>query len=151
MMLMFPKADVPIVAVSLKKGQDPATHLRIGEALAPLREEGVLIVGSGYAFHNFRYFFARGEEKKVGIAHSQKFDAWLRDAITSPSSSHEERRSRLTKWADAPSALECHPPGAAEHLLPLHVVAGAGQLQAGKHLCSDDGGMGVVASTFQWD
>lgn len=149
MMLMFPNADVPIVALSLKKNQSAADHLRIGEALAALREEGVLIVGSGYAFHNFKYFFARGEDRKVGIEHSRKFDAWLRESIMSPSSTTEERRQRLENWVKAPSALESHPPGAAEHLLPLHVIAGAGRLEVGRHLYCDD--KGIVASTFQWD
>ncbi|KAL1522205.1 hypothetical protein AB1Y20_021843 [Prymnesium parvum] len=127
MMLLFPAADVPVVQMSLTSNQDAATHLAVGAALAPLREEGVLIVGSGASFHNFKYFFARDEKtREVGVAHSRAFDEWLTATMTDPSLSADERRSRLAKWREAPSAAECHPLGAAEHFLPALVVAGAG-------------------------
>ena len=70
--VMYPAADVPVVQLSLKKGLDPAAHLALGRALAPLRDENVLIVGSGLSYHNLRQFFS-----PRGWAPSREFDAWL--------------------------------------------------------------------------
>lgn len=112
--LTYPDADVPAVQLSLVRGLDPAEHLAIGRALAPLRDEGVFIVGSGMTFHDLRAFGPRG------TAASEVFDAWLRDAATRP---RAERDALLTRWATAPAARQAHP--REEHLLPLMVVAGA--------------------------
>jgi aromatic ring-opening dioxygenase catalytic subunit (LigB family) len=112
--LMYPNAEVPTVQLSLKRGLDPAEHLAMGRALAPLREEGVLILGSGMSYHNLRAF------GPAGVQPSRAFDAWLRDTITK---SPEERARRLCAWDEAPSARRAHP--REEHLLPLMVVAGA--------------------------
>ncbi len=119
--LTYPAADVPTVQLSLKRGLDPAEHLAIGRALAPLRDEGVFIVGSGMSYHNLRAFNGSGR----GIAAT--FDAWLSDAITQ---APEERARRLTRWAQAPAARQAHP--REEHLLPLMVVAGAAGEDRGK-------------------
>lgn len=114
--LAWPRADVPTVQLSLKAGLDPAEHLAMGRALAPLRDEGVFIVGSGMTFHNLRAFFRGG-----GEAASEAFDGWLQDTMRLPA---VERDRRLTQWAQAPMARLVHP--REEHLLPLMVVAGAG-------------------------
>jgi aromatic ring-opening dioxygenase catalytic subunit (LigB family) len=113
--LAYPDADVPTVQVSLKQGLDPKEHLAIGRALAPLRDEGVFIVGSGMTFHNLRAF---GDPHARPV--SEEFDRWLRDAAT-----HDpiERDRLLSDWEKAPSARAAHP--REEHLLPLMVVAGA--------------------------
>lgn len=113
--LAYPEAEVPTVQLSLIHGLDPAEHLRLGRALAPLREEGVFIIGSGMPFHDMRGFgYAHG------LAASEQFDAWLREAaVQAPA----ERDARLTRWARAPAARLAHP--REEHLLPLMVVAGA--------------------------
>ena len=124
MMLMFPGADVPIVMLSLKSGQDAKSHLAVGAALAPLRHEGILVVGSGMSFHNFGYIFANGVRKQQGIEHSRVFSRWLTDTLTDPALSAEKRLRALEQWQQAPSALECHPRGGAEHLIPLFVLAG---------------------------
>ncbi len=113
--LTYPDADVPVVQLSLKKGLDPAEHLAMGRALAPLRDEGVFIIGTGMTYHNMRGF---GDPRARPV--SEVFDAWLREAATS---APEERDRRLTDWAHAPSARLTHP--REEHLLPLMVVAGA--------------------------
>lgn len=118
----YPHADVPVVQLSLKAGLDPAEHLRIGRALAPLRDEGVFVVGSGMSFHNMRAFFSN-----AGPRASEAFDAWLGEAVTA---APEERDRRLLQWAEAPSGRECHP--REEHLLPLMVIAGAAGASRGE-------------------
>jgi aromatic ring-opening dioxygenase catalytic subunit (LigB family) len=113
--LTYPDANVPTVQLSLKAGLDPEEHLAIGRALAPLRDEGVFIIGSGMTFHNLRAF---RDPRSRPIA--ETFDAWLRDAATLPQA---ERDRALANWAIAPAAREAHP--REEHLLPLMVIAGA--------------------------
>jgi aromatic ring-opening dioxygenase catalytic subunit (LigB family) len=112
--LTYPEANVPTVQLSLVRGLNPQQHLALGRALAPLRDEGVLIVGSGMSFHNLRNFGPSGHEV------SETFDAWLRETVPLK---HAERDRRLAEWERAPSARAAHP--REEHLLPLMVIAGA--------------------------
>jgi aromatic ring-opening dioxygenase catalytic subunit (LigB family) len=93
---------------------DPGAHLRLGRALAPLRDEGVFIVGSGDSFHNMRRFGAGAREP------SRRFNAWLSEAVTGDVG---ERERKLAGWEAAPEARVCHP--REDHLIPLMVVAGA--------------------------
>ena len=113
--LVFPEAQLPTVQLSLQAGLDPAAHLALGRALEPLRDEGVLIIGSGMSYHNFAGF---RDPRAAGPA--RQFDEWLRAAATSEPA---ERDRQLAGWAQAPSARAAHP--REEHLLPLMVVAGA--------------------------
>ena len=115
MKVAFPDADIPLVQMSLDASLDPALHLRAGAALAPLRAEGVLIIGSGMSFHNLR---AYGDPRIAPP--SQAFDDWLTNAATAPPA---ERAALLAQWQGAPYARFCHP--REEHLLPLMVAAGA--------------------------
>jgi aromatic ring-opening dioxygenase catalytic subunit (LigB family) len=103
------------VQLSLRRGLDPQEHLAIGRALAPLRDEGVFIIGSGMTFHNLRAF---GDPRARPV--SEEFDAWLRESAALPQA---VRDGRLLDWALAPSARLAHP--REEHLLPLMVIAGA--------------------------
>jgi aromatic ring-opening dioxygenase catalytic subunit (LigB family) len=112
--LTYPEADVPVVQLSLKRGLDPAEHLALGRALAPLRDEGVFIIGSGMSYHNLHRF------NSSGWAAAAAFDAWLGDAVTE---APEERARLLARWTQAPAARQAHP--REEHLLPLMVAAGA--------------------------
>lgn len=113
----FPDADIPTVQMSLHASLDPALHLAAGRALAPLRDEGVLIVGSGMSFHNLRvYGDPRVREP------SAQFDRWLVAAAEAPGA---ERARLLAQWESAPWARLCHP--REEHLLPLMVAAGASE------------------------
>ncbi|HUG57469.1 MAG TPA: class III extradiol ring-cleavage dioxygenase [Candidimonas sp.] len=81
--VMYPEADVPMVQLSIDAGYDPALHLALGRALAPLREEGVLIIGSGLSYHNLRQIYGGGS------AASAQFDAWLQQVLLhSPLESH---------------------------------------------------------------
>jgi aromatic ring-opening dioxygenase catalytic subunit (LigB family) len=117
LMLMFPEATIPVVQLSLQAGLDAQLHLRAGAALERLRDEGVLIVGSGMSFHNMR---AYGDARFGPV--SDAFDQWLDSTITASS---DQRRASLAAWESAPGARLCHPPRAEEHLLPLMVAAGA--------------------------
>ncbi|MBK0392805.1 DODA-type extradiol aromatic ring-opening family dioxygenase [Ramlibacter algicola] len=115
MKVMYPDADVPVVQLSLKATLDPDEHFRAGEAIAPLRDEGVLVIGSGLSYHNLRAFGPAGEQP------SASFDAWLRTVMGEPDP--RKRRQQLAHWQQAPGARASHP--REDHLLPLHVVAGA--------------------------
>jgi aromatic ring-opening dioxygenase catalytic subunit (LigB family) len=111
----YPEAEVPTVQLSLLGSLDPEEHLRLGRALAPLRDEGVFLIGSGLSFHNMRAF----GDPRVG-AMSETFDTWLRETVTLEKGTRDRR---LAEWAKAPGARASHP--REEHLLPLMVVAGA--------------------------
>lgn len=111
----WPGAELPTVQLSLVRGLDPATHLRIGAALSSLRDQGVLLIGSGMSYHDLRGF---GSERAKHDA--ERFDAWLREiAVAAPT----VRDASLVDWERAPAARACHP--REEHLLPLMVMAGA--------------------------
>ena len=111
----YPEADVPAIQLSLVRGLDPAQHIAIGRALAPLRDHDVFIIGSGMTFHNLRAF---GDPRAA--VYSEAFDEWLRGVMHGPPS---ERARGLTEWAQAPAARVAHP--REEHLLPLMVATGA--------------------------
>ncbi|MFO0676974.1 MAG: class III extradiol ring-cleavage dioxygenase [Polyangiaceae bacterium] len=120
--LTYPKAEIPTIQLSLKAGLDPAEHLAIGRAIAPLRDEGVFILGSGMSFHNLRAF---RDPRAFGI--SKEFDDWLHDTAVREAA---DRDARLTAWASAPSARMAHP--REEHLIPLMVIAGAAGADRGR-------------------
>ncbi|WP_339940152.1 class III extradiol ring-cleavage dioxygenase [Undibacterium luofuense] len=112
---IYPDASVPVVQMSLKHGLDPAEHIALGKLLQPLRDEGVLIIGSGQSFHNLRLHGAAARQA------SEVFDQWLQQAMALPQTA--QRHQALTDWAQAPAARLAHP--REEHLLPLMVIAGA--------------------------
>ena len=116
LLLMFPDADIPVFQLSLHASLDPRVHLAAGEALGALREEGVLIVGSGLSYHNLPDLM-----RQTGNSASAEFDDWL-NSLAELSSG--QRLERLGAWAEAPGARAAHP--REEHLLPLMVAAGAG-------------------------
>jgi len=118
LMIAFPKAEIPIVQLSLVKTLDPETHINLGKALETLRNEGVLIVGSGMSYHNMRGFMSGSSNT---IENSEKFDNWLSKIVLNPNIN--ERNTALMNWQKAPAALESHP--RSEHLVPLFVIAGA--------------------------
>lgn len=122
-----PDADIPTLQLSLRRDLDAAAHVAAGRALAPLREEGVLIIGSGMSFHNMA---ARdGRVQRV----ADEFDAALTAAATDPDPA--VRDAKLAAWRDFPHARTAHP--REEHLLPLMVAAGAGGEDRGSHIFRD--------------
>lgn len=116
MKVSFPDADLPILQLSLQQGLDPGRHMAIGRALAPLRDENVVIIGSGLSFHNLPALGDPAADRPAAA-----FDAWLTETLCAISPA--EREVRLARWSDAPAARLCHP--REEHLLPLMVAAGA--------------------------
>jgi aromatic ring-opening dioxygenase catalytic subunit (LigB family) len=141
-LLIYPEADLPIVQLSLRGDLDPQAHLAIGRALAPLRDEGVLIVGSGMSYHNLREFMT---ESPRAAAASERFDAWLAEAVEEADADARERR--LAAWSEAPDAGACHP--RSEHLAPLFVAAGAAAGVRGRRTFHDRI-LGKAISGFQF-
>jgi aromatic ring-opening dioxygenase catalytic subunit (LigB family) len=135
----WPDARVKAVQLSLVRGLDVSAHLAVGRALAPLRDDNVLVVGSGMSYHNMRGF-------KTARAHddSARFDAWLARVVADEPGA---RDAQLVDWARAPSGRESHP--REEHLAPLFVVAGAAGADRGAHALRDEV-MGAVVSAFRF-
>lgn len=134
--VMNPDADIPVVQLSMKKGLDPVAHLRAGQALQALREEGVLIIGSGMSFHNMRGFSPAYKDA------SQQFDDWLANMATQD---EDARNTLLQHWEEAPNARQVQPHP--DHLLPLMVAAGAAGSDRGKRIFEDTV-MNVVVSAI---
>jgi len=137
-LIVDPKAEIPVVMLSLRQDLDPAFHIELGKALQPLRDQGIAIVGSGMSFHDLRHF------RDGDTTASATFDQWL-DATAKARPA--EREARLAHWDEAPSARQCHP--REEHLLPLMVVAGAADDSQGRHEFRDVIG-GKVISGFRF-
>ncbi|MGH1414440.1 MAG: DODA-type extradiol aromatic ring-opening family dioxygenase [Pelagimonas sp.] len=140
MEIMYPKADMPIFQVSMLKSYDPADHIAIGRALKPLRDEGIMIVGSGLSFHNLRLFRGGGEEA------SAQFDAWLYDAM---SARPDARREAILKWETAPAARICH--REEDHLVPLFVALGAAENEPATRIFHDvSKTLGITVSNYKF-
>jgi aromatic ring-opening dioxygenase catalytic subunit (LigB family) len=120
LMLMYPDADIPCIQVSLHDSLDAGMHLRIGKALAALRGDRLLILGSGFSFHNMRELMSKRDDS--ADSRNQAFEDWLAETLQDPGLDEAERERRLADWASAPYARFCHP--REEHLLPLQVCYG---------------------------
>ena len=125
--VIFPEAEIPILQLSLQRGLDPQFHMKLGRALAPLRDENVLVIGSGLSFHNLRALNdARFNQP------AKEFDDWLTGVLCDGPA--DRRETRLSEWESAPAARLCHPEE--EHLLPLMVAVGAAAGDPGEHAFS---------------
>ena len=127
LMLMYPAANIPVVQVSLDASLDASKNMDVGKALEPLRDDNILIMGSGYTFHNMEAFF---NPSKATVNGSRDFNQWLKSVILPPeetkedtASLYEQRMRELRSWDKAPGARISHP--REEHLLPLFMVAAA--------------------------
>ncbi len=143
LMLMYPGADVPATQLSVQSEDGPAAHQALGRSLAPLRAEGVLILGSGGAVHNLREWRA-GDSTVPDWAVA--FDDWLVDRIEA------DDLAALTDYrAQAPEGPRAHP--TEEHFLPLFVAMGAGMTPNGAggrvlHRSFAPGGLSMAAFAF---
>jgi 4,5-DOPA dioxygenase extradiol len=118
--IMYPGADIPCIQLSLLDSLDPATHIALGEAISDTCSDGVLVIGSGFSFHNLKAFFSG--DASMRDAKNEAFERWLIDTCSSHDLDESERTGSLLAWDSAPHARYCHP--REEHLLPLHVCYG---------------------------
>lgn len=142
MQVIQPEADVPVVQLSLNTNYDPGQHIEVGRVLAPLRDQGVLIVGSGLSYHNLRQM-----RSQAGVEASAAFDKWLQATLLD--SDPQERHERLLRWSQAPSARVAHP--REDHLLPLMVAVGAAWSEPASmiyHQADFMGGIAVSSYSF---
>lgn len=145
--LMFPEANVPVVQLSLLHSLNPADHIALGKALARLREENVLIIGSGMSFHNMQAFYHTADSEQGGWLRA--FDHWLRETCCAPELTTQQREQRLTQWLQqAPHARYNHP--REEHLLPLHVCFGAAVQTSTAETVFHDDVLGKTVTAFLW-
>ena len=142
LMLMYPSGGIPVTQLSLVRGLNAQKHIDLGRALKPLLDRNILIIGSGFSFHNMQHFNMRTD---IEDEKNDQFQDWLIDTC-SRMGSDNELFSRLAAWQDAPNARYCHP--REEHLLPLHVCAGLGGTEA--ELIFDDYIAGKRSLAFRW-
>ncbi|XP_072992123.1 extradiol ring-cleavage dioxygenase-like [Typha latifolia] len=114
LMLMYPEANIPVCQLSIQTHKGAAYHYNMGKALAPLREEGVLIIGSGSATHNLRSI---GPDNGPIFKWALEFDTWLKESLLNG------RHDDLNNYEKAPSGKMAHP--WPDHFFPLHVALGA--------------------------
>jgi 4,5-DOPA dioxygenase extradiol len=144
LLMMYPDADIPCIQVSLSASLDAALHVRIGQALAALKTENLLLLGSGFSFHNMQALMSKRGD--ASDPQNQAFEEWLSQTCTADSLSEQEREQRLVNWQSAPHARYCHP--REEHLLPLQVCYGVGQSAARKVF--QEPVAGFITSAYQW-
>jgi 4,5-DOPA dioxygenase extradiol len=118
--IMYPDADIPCIQLSLVHNLDPMEHINVGRALQSLNYQNLLVIGSGFSFHNMKAFFA--PETNESKTQNESFEKWLVDTCTNSGIDEVERTKKLAQWEEAPFARYCHP--REEHLLPLHVCYG---------------------------
>jgi len=139
--LMYPQADIPVVELSVQPQETPAHHAAMGRALAALRREGVLVLGSGNATHNLRAVRWETPDSPPPLS-TAAFDAWLKEAVLAG------REAALLDYeCQAPAAADSHP--TPEHLLPLFVALGSG---GRGRLLHEGFTLGVLSmAAFAWD
>ena len=142
-MLIYPKADIPSLQISLLHNLDANDHIKLGKALSELMRENILVMGSGFSFHNINAFSMSGNREDPL---NDAFQDWLIETC-SGDLPQEEREKRLIDWEDAPSARYCHP--RQDHLLPLHVCVGMAASKA--ELIFDDYIVGKRSVAFLWE
>eukprot|EP01065_Artemidia_motanka_P019440 TRINITY_DN2309_c0_g1_i1.p1 TRINITY_DN2309_c0_g1~~TRINITY_DN2309_c0_g1_i1.p1 ORF type:complete len:581 (+),score=30.15 TRINITY_DN2309_c0_g1_i1:63-1745(+) len=146
--VMCDDLHIPVVQLSIASNLSVAHHVQIGKALAPLRDQNVLIIGSGSTYRFPRAWPKLCHERALGCL---SFDTWLHETLCDPRFSETQREDRLRDWRTHPSANSCHPRGGEEYLMPLMTVFGASA--GGPCCCPCDVGCRVthlVFSCFEW-
>ena len=141
---IYPEAKIPCIQISLSSSLDAGFHIALGRALAPLKKENLLVLGSGSSFHNMRVMMSR-----PGDADNEKnhyFEEWLVQTCCDPDLELSEREQRLIEWDRAPGARYCHPRG--DHLMPLQVCFGMARAPATRVFHDVVGGF--ISSAYQW-
>ena len=141
--LMYPDAGIPALQLSLLRGLNSTAHIKLGKALRGILSENILVIGSGFSFHNMSAFSWQGINSPDPA--NDDFQNWLVEVCTGPIN-QSDREQRLIKWEKAPSARYCHP--REEHLLPLHVCLGMANKAAIKIF--DDYILGRRAIALLW-
>ena len=144
LLLMYPDADIPCVQLSLLSSLDPEAHIRMGEALSGLSSDNILIIGSGFSFHNLRELMRASNVNRD--TDNEAFESWLLETCSSNELAKSDRSQRLVNWETAPGARYSHP--REEHLLPLHVCFGVSGQACTWH--DQVTIMGKKSSTFFW-
>jgi len=145
--LIYPDAKIPVLQLSMPDNLDPASFVKLGQALEPLRDEGVLIIGSGQATHNMRASASRSSSSKPKPGVKEvKFTNWLSETVASESTQHTTELIDYRKRA--PESENAHPIGYDEHLLPLHVVCGAAGKDSGKTIYNEICGGSMALHCF---
>lgn len=140
MAILYPQADMPLIQVSMRAHYSPEEHLELGRALSPLRDQGVLIIGSGLSYHNLSAFGPGAR------APSEAFDQWLSAALELPPF---ERTSEVLGWELAPHARQCH--AREDHLVPLFAALGAAEGDAASRTYHEEMIFGgVTASSWRF-
>lgn len=142
--IMYPEADIPCIQISLLRNLDPIEHIKMGEALSGLPDSNILILGSGFSFHNLREFFTQPTSESKNM--NEAFEEWLIDTCSNKNIDENERTHKLANWAKAPSARFCHP--REDHLIPLHVCYGAAKRACREVFTFDV--LGKKASAYLW-
>jgi aromatic ring-opening dioxygenase catalytic subunit (LigB family) len=144
LLLMYPAADIPCIQVSLSASLDAGLHIAVGKALAALKSENLLVLGSGFSFHNMQALMSKRDD--AVDPRNQAFEEWLAQTCSDASLPEAEREQRLANWQDAPHARYCHP--REEHLLPLQLCYGLGQ-SAALNIFQQPVAR-FIASAYQW-
>jgi len=147
MLLINPKADIPIVQLSVMSSDSPGQHYAMGQALSSLRESGVAIIGSGMStLHNLPILFSGGASTPAFKARNAQWSETLTSAVKTEDV--EERGKKFDSWREWVGAKEAHPVDGVEHFLPLIVCAGAGG--EGKAEAFADEVFGTKQYSYYW-
>ncbi|KAL3683142.1 hypothetical protein R1sor_001164 [Riccia sorocarpa] len=136
LLLMYPEKDIPVLQLSITNRRDGAYHYAMGQALAPLKEEGVVIMGLGNTTHNLREMYPSHTGPPVGWALT--FTNWVKDALTS------KRYDDVVHYLEkAPYARKAHP--TPDHFLPLIVALGAAGKNCNTEIIHDSWEVGTIS------